>query len=150
MMETLHQDTFKVLGLGVAHGLMVTSCPTVEEEFVDFPGLIAPRTRFAISSPLPLLLVFAQQAGRPLQHFPSIPPLPNLLPRSARRTSSVGRRQVQARGLASPTSGSAPSSSASSQAPVDVSPIDLPWKELTVARGEYAQMEFARKRQRRQ
>jgi len=55
MTATLRRDTSKVLGLGVAPGLMASSCPTVGEEFVDFPGLVALRTRFATSSPLPPL-----------------------------------------------------------------------------------------------
>ena len=149
MTATLLRDTSGVQELGVALGPMATSCLKVDKEFVDFPGLVAPETRFATSSPLPQLLVFARQAGRLLQHSPSSPPLPNLPPMSVQRTSNAGRRQDLVLELASLTNVSAPNSSASNHPLVDVSPTDLPLKELTVGRGGYAPMEFAR-RQRRQ
>ena len=149
MTGTLHLVTSKVQELGVVLGPTATSCPTGEEEFVDFPGLVAPKTRYATSSPLPRLLVFARQAERLLQHSLSTPPLPNLPPMSAQRTSNAGRRQDLVLELASLTNVSAPNSSASNQPLVDVWHTDLPLKELTVARGGYAPMDFAR-RQRRQ
>lgn len=149
MTATLLRDTSGVQELGVVLGPMASSCPTAEEEFVDFPGLVAPKTRSATSSLLPRLLVFARQAGCLLQHSHSTPPLPNLPPMSVQRTSNAGRRQELVLELASLTNVSAPNSSASNHPLVDVSRTDLPLKELTVGRGGYAPMEFAR-RQRRQ